>query len=393
VTVYPRSVARTIPSAEPFFGGNEGRYLQECLATGWVSSAAPQVERFERAVTEWTGSAHAVATASGTAALHVALLACGVGPGDEVLVPALTFIATANAVRYCGAVPVFMDSEPVAWGLDPDKVGDFLDRRGASREGTCVDRANGRTIRAIVPVHVLGHAANLGPLLDLAAERSLAVIEDAAGAFGARHAGRAVGTLGRAGCLSFNGNKIVTAAGGGMVLAGDEALARRARYLATQAADGDGPFVHGEVGYNYRLTGLQAALGLAQLEQLEDFIAVKRRIAARYAAALAGLPGVRPLEAPPWSDSTFWMSAALLDPARFGPAPELAARARAAGIGIRPLWLPLHRQRPYAGCEAHRVEVADRLHATAVCLPSSVGLTGQDQDTVIEFLARAAGGA
>jgi perosamine synthetase len=382
-------VARTIPSAEPFFGGNEGRYLQECLDSGWVSSAGPQVERFERAVAARTGSAHAVATQNGTAALHVALLACGVGPGDEVLLPSLTFIATANAVRYCGAEPVFMDCEPVAWGIDPVKVREFLDRRAQIRAGVCVDRESGRTIRAILPVHVYGHAADIGPLLDLAAERSLVVIEDAAGAFGARYRGRAAGTLGRAGCLSFNGNKIVTAGGGGMLLTEDAALARRARYLTTQAAEGDGPFVHGAVGYNYRLTGLQAALGLAQLEQIERFIAAKRRHARRYAETLAGLPGVRLLEQPSWSDSTFWMSAALLDPARYGPAPDLAARARAAGIGIRPLWLPLHRQEPYAACEAYRVDLAERLHATGVCLPSSVALTEEDQDAVVAFLARA----
>lgn len=382
-------MTRPIPSAEPLFGGNEWRYVKECLDTNWVSSAGPHVERFESAIASYAGSAHAVATVSGTSAIHIALLLAGVGPGDEVLVPSLTFIATANAVRYCGAVPVFMDSEPRSWGIDPEKVQEFVRQRCEVRAGACVNRATGRIVKAILPVHLYGHPVDLDPLLELVRSFPIVLIEDAAEAFGARHGQQFVGTLGQIGCLSFNGNKIITSGGGGMLLTADGARARRARYLTTQARDEAGQFVHGEVGFNYRLSNLQAALGLAQLEQIDGFIAAKRENARAYGEALATLGGVTPLGEAPSAFSTFWMYAVLLDPLRFGPARGLVERAAAEGIGIRPLWYPLHRQPPYSGCEAYRIEVADRLYATGICLPSSTGITAEERGVAVEFLTRA----
>ena len=377
-----------IPNAVPFLGGNEWRYVRECLDTNWVSSVGPFVDRFEREVAAYVGAGHAVATVNGTAALHIALLLAGVRPDDEVLVPALTFIATANAVSYCGAVPVFMDSEPRSWTLDVEKVADFLRRECAVRGGHVVNRTTGRTVRAILPVHLYGHPADLDALLELRATYPFALVEDAAEALGARYKGRRVGACGRLGCLSFNGNKIITTGGGGMVLTDDAALADRARALTTHARRAGGEWVHDEIGFNYRLTNLQAALGVAQLEQLDRFVEDKRATARWYAARLAEIPGTEPHGEQPWAVSSFWMSSALLDPARFGDPPSVIRAATAEGIQIRPLWYPLHRQPVFVGRQAYRVEVADRLHACGVSLPCSVGITEEERARVISCLAR-----
>ncbi len=382
-------MTRAIPNAEPCLGGNEWRYLKECLDTNWVSSVGPFVARFERELAAWVGVRHAVATVNGTAAIHVALLLAGVEPGDEVLVPALTFVATANAVRYCGAVPVFMDVEPRTWTMDPQKTADFLAGECEVAGGRLVNRATRRRVRALLPVHLYGHPVDLDPLLALCARFPLALVEDAAEALGALYKGRRVGAHGLVGCLSFNGNKIITTGGGGMLLTNDEALARRARYLTTQARDAGPEWTHREVGFNYRLTNLQAALGVAQLEQLERFVARKRETARAYAAALARLGGAEPLGEAEWAASSFWMYSTLLDSARYGEVPALIARASAEGIGLRPLWRPLHRQPVFAACQAWRVEVADRLHARGVSLPCSVGITPEERERVIAFLAAA----
>jgi perosamine synthetase len=382
--------SRVIPNAVPHLAGNEWKYLKECLETNWVSSAGPFVERFEQELAKYVGVPYAVAVVNGTAALHLALTVAGVAPGDEVLVPALTFIATAAAVVHCGAQPVFLDSEPVAWGLDPDKAGHFLDHECTVKDGRVVNRATGRTVRALMPVHLYGQPCDLDPLLELGRRYPLAVVEDAAEALGARYRHRPVGGDGLLGCLSFNGNKIITSGGGGMVLTRDPALSARARALSTHARADALEWIHPEVGFNYRLTNLQAALGVAQLEQLDRFIESKRRIAEAYTRALALLEGVEPMREPSWGTSTFWMYSILLDPARYSDVRALVARANAEGIGLRPLWRPLHRQPAFRHAQSYRVEVADRLYRHGVCLPCSVGITSEEQALVVEFLARAA---
>jgi perosamine synthetase len=382
-------VSQLIPNAVPCLRGNEWQYLKECLDSNWVSSVGPFVERFERALASWVGVRHGVATVNGTAALHVALLVAGVEAGDEVIVPTLTFAATANAVRYCGAVPIFMDSEPRTWTVDPQKVADFLARECDVRDGRVVNRATGRRVRALLPVHLYGHPADLDSLLELAGRLPLALVEDAAEALGARYKGRRVGAHGLAGCLSFNGNKIITTGGGGMILTDDEAFARRAHHLTRQARDEGPEWIHREVGFNYRLTNIQAALGVAQVEQLEGFVASKRETARVYDAALAALGGAEPLGEAPWASSSFWMYSTLLDPTDYGAARALIARANAAGIQLRPLWHPLHRQPAFAAHQAYRIEVADDLHARGVSLPCSVGITAEERERVITFLAEA----
>ena len=379
---------RPIPNAVPHLAGNEWRYLKECLDTNWVSSVGPFVERFERETAAGVGAAHAVAAVTGTAALHVALLTAGVRPGDEVLVPALTFIATTNAVCYCGATPVYVDVEASTWGMDPTKVDDFLAKECDVRDGALINRGTGRVVRAVLPVHLYGHPVDLDAFLDIAARWPLTLVEDSAEALGARYKGRPVGVAGHAGCLSFNGNKVITAGGGGMLLTNDLAVAARARSLTTQARADALEWIHDEVGYNYRLTNLQAALGVAQLEQLSAFVEDKRRTAAAYARGVAGLDGVEMFVEQPWARSTYWMPSVLLDPARFGPARDVVRAANADGIGFRPLWYPLHRQPVFAERQAYRIEVADDLHARGVSLPCSVGISEEERARVIDRLAR-----
>jgi len=377
---------RAIPNAVPHLAGNEWKYLKECLDTNWVSSVGPFVDRFEREVAAYVGVPHAVATVNGTAALHVALLAAGVRPDDEVLVPALTFIATANAVSYCGAQPVFLDSEDVSWGLDAGKMADFLSRECAIKDGQVVNRATGRIVRAVLPVHLYGHPFDVDAVLDVAGRYPLAVVEDAAEALGARYRGRAVGCDGLMGCLSFNGNKIITTGGGGMVLTRDDKMAARVRRLTTQARTDAIEYIHEETGYNYRLTNLQAALGVAQLEQLDGFVEAKRETAAHYREALAGVPGVAVVSEAPWGRSTYWMTSVLLDERRCPDVRALLRRLTSDGIGARPVWRPLHLQPLFARAQTYRLEVAPRLYERGLSLPCSVGISPDERRAVVEAL-------
>jgi perosamine synthetase len=296
-----------VPLIVPEIRGNEWRYVKECLDTNWVSSGGGYVDRFERLMAERAGTKFAVATVNGTAALHIALLLAGVERDDEVLVSALTFIAPANAIRYANAWPVFIDAEPCYWQMDPTRVVDFLER-GCHWDGQALrNRQTGRRVKAILPVHILGHPVDLDPILAVAEKYALPVIEDATEGLGARYKGKNLGGIGQAGCFSFNGNKIITTGGGGALVTDNAEWAARAKYLTTQAKDDPVEYIHGAIGYNYRLTNLLAAMGCAQMEQLDDFIEAKRQIANRYLEPLATLPGLRLPQEADWAFSTFWM--------------------------------------------------------------------------------------
>jgi perosamine synthetase len=377
---------RRIPNAVPFLGGNEWKYVKECLDTNWVSSAGSFVERFERETAAYVGVPHAVAVVNGSAALHLALRAAGVGPDDEVLTPTLTFIATAGAIAQCGAHPVFLDVEPVSWGLDAEKVADFLTRECEIRAGAVIDRATGRRVSAMVPVHLYGHPCDLDALLELCRRWPLAMVEDATESLGALYRGRRVGADGSSGCLSFNGNKIITSGGGGMVLTRDAAVAARVRKLSTQARSDPLEWVHDEVAFNYRLTNLQAAVGAAQLEQLEDFLDRKRRTAEFYAQALERVDGVTAFREAPWARTNWWLPTVLLDARRCPDVRALIRRINAEGIEVRPVWYPLHRQPPLRDARTGPIEVADRLWDRGLCLPSSVGITPEERQAVIDAL-------
>lgn len=383
-----------IPLCTPEIVGNEWAYVRDCLDSGWVSSAGGYVDRFERALAGVTGTRSAVATVNGTAALHLACLIVGIRPGDEVLVSALTFIAPANAIRYAGAWPVFVDAEADYWQMDVAKARQFLEVE-CSREGTVVrNRSTGRPVRAILPVHVLGHPVDMAPLLALAREFGLVVIEDATESLGATYRDRPVGQLGEVACFSFNGNKLITTGGGGMLVTNNEALGQRARYLSTQAKDDAVEYVHGAVGYNYRLTNIQAAMGVAQMEQLSKHLAAKRRIAERYGMACHDIPGLTPMREAPWARSAHWMFTVLVDEGAFGmDSRGLLRHLATSGIQARPLWEPLHLSPAHPGAPCTDCSVAEHLNRVALSLPCSVGLSEADQDTVIAALrsARASG--
>ena len=371
----------TIPLCIPCLGDEECRMVAETVASGWVSSVGPYVERFELAFAQAVGSPHAVACASGTAALHLALRACGVGPGDRVLVSDSTFIASVNPIMYQGAEPILIDSEERSWNLDPALVEQAL--------AACA--SEGRPAKAVIAVHILGQPADLGPIAAACARHGAWLIEDAAEALGASYTdaypdpalrGRQVGTIGRVGCFSFNGNKIITTGGGGMCVTADAQLAQRLKHLSTQAKLAGPAFVHDEVGYNYRLTNLAAALGLVQLTRLPAFLTRKAEIAARYQAVSVRngwtyhpcLPGSRP---------SHWLTSCIVGEGRDG----LMASLESQGIISRPLWQRLADQAPYRQARTFGGQVAGRLAAQGLSLPCSAGMTAGELDQVVSALS------
>jgi len=371
-----------IPLSVPHMAGNERRYLEECLETNYVSSVGPFVERFEREFAAYVGAQHAVACSNGTAAIHLAMRLLELGPGDEVLVSSFTFAASANPILYERATPVFVDSERETWNLDPALVLAEVERRA---------RLGLRQPKAVEVVHILGHPAQVEPLVGACERHGIWLIEDAAESLGARYrtgrfAGRHVGTLGRVGCFSFNGNKVLTTGGGGMLVTDDEALALRARHLARQARIAGPDYVHDEVGFNYRMTNLAAALGVAQLEQLPAFLRRKHELASRYDAALSGLPGVALPPRAAWADAAPWLYSILVGHEAGTDARELRQQLAARGIEARSLWCPLHTQKPYAGAPRLGGEVATGIFSAGLSLPSSVGLTRSEQDQVLSAL-------
>jgi perosamine synthetase len=378
------------PLSVPEIRGNEWKYLKECLDTGWVSSAGPYVERFEQKLASYLGVEFAVAVVSGTAALHVSLMVAGVEAGDEVLVSDLTFIAPANAIRYVGAWPVLIDAEPTYWQMDPGKVVDFLEHKCEWRGNALHNKTTRRRIKAILPVHILGHPVDLDPILEVARKYNLAIIEDATESLGARYKGRMVGDLADIGCFSFNGNKIITTGGGGMIVTNSEKWAHKARYLSTQAKDDPFEYIHNQVGYNYRLTNVQAAIGCAQMEQLHEFVGAKQRIASTYSAALSKLPGIVTMPKAPWADSTFWLYTILIDRAESGIDSRHLSRALdEVAVQTRPLWQPLHLSPAMRGNECYYAcPVAERLNRDALSLPSSAGLSDDSQQAVISMIVK-----
>ena len=373
-----------IPLCVPEIQGNEWEYIKECLDTNWVSSVGSFVDCFEQQVADYVGAQHGVATVNGTAALHVALLVAGIKPDDEVLVSSLTFISPVNAIRYAGAWPVFVDAEPRHWQMDPEKVLAFLNE-GCQRGGdSLINKQTGRRVRAILPVHVLGHPVDLQPILEIARKYDLAVVEDATESLGARYDGHMVGNLGDIACFSFNGNKVITCGGGGMIVTDNEDWARRAKYLTTQAKDDPVEYVHSEVGFNYRLTNIQAAMGCAQMEQLDDFIRAKRRTAEIYEAALRVTPGITPMAEAPWADSTFWMYTVLVDEAQYGMDSRiLLKRLAEANIQTRPLWQPIDQSPAYADLAPAGCPVADSLYREGLSLPCSAGIQAAEIGRVV----------
>lgn len=377
VDVLQQQLARKefVPLHEPVFAGNEWAYVKECLDTGWVSSVGKYVDEFERKLAEFTGVKRAVAVVNGTAALHVCLLLAGVEPGDEVLMPALTFIATANAVSYCHATPHFVDSEEVSFGVDAHKLDDYLHGIAEVRNGASYNKHTGRRIRALVPMHVFGHPVDLDAVVQVCEKYHIVLIEDAAESIGSYYKGVHTGNAGFVSALSFNGNKVVTTGGGGAILTNDEEVGRRAKHLTTTAkVPHRWAFVHDETGYNYRLPNINAALGCAQLEQLPGFLAAKRALAERYAQAFATVEGVRFVGEPSYAQSNYWLQTLLLDECRAGERDAILQATNDAGLMTRPVWRLMPKLPMYSTCPAMDISVAENLEQRLVNIPSSANL-------------------
>jgi perosamine synthetase len=377
-----------IPLTVPNLTGNEARYLAQCIETTFVSSVGPFVERFEAMVAKAAGSAQAVATASGTTGLHVALVAAGVRPGDLVLLPSFTFIASANAIAHAGATPWLFDCDAASWTLDPELLARTLAAETRPQEGGAIHKASGRRLGAILPVHTLGLPADMDAIVATARAYGLPVIADGAAALGATEKGRPPGKLGAdLTVFSFNGNKTVTSGGGGAVAGDDPALIHLVRHLTTTARTGE-DYSHDRVGFNYRMTNLEAAVGCAQMERLEEFVAAKRRIRATYDQALTGRPGVGLFPEPARAQGACWFAGLTLAPP--APSPERVRQAlRAAGIEARPFWKPMHLQPPFADVPRTAMPVTDAVWKRILTLPCSTHLTAEDQAQVIAALAEA----
>jgi perosamine synthetase len=360
---------------EPRFAGREWEYVKQCLDTGWVSSVGQFVRQFEERLAVTCGTKAAIAMVNGTSALHLALRVVGVLPEDEVIIPTLTFVATANAVTYCGALPHFVDSEEGTFGIDANKLKAHLRQVAIDRGEGLVNKATGRRIRAVVPVHVFGHPVQICQLSAVCEEFALPFVEDATESLGSLYRNRPCGGLGMVGVLSFNGNKIVTTGGGGALVTNDEELARRARHLATTArVPHRWGFVHDETGWNYRMPNLNAALGLAQVEQLEEFVTAKRALAKRYASAFAGVQGVTFVTERPETVSNYWLNALLVHDDSGQAREEMLQTTNDKGVMTRPVWTLMHRLGMFRGCPRSKLEVAESIERRLVNLPSSASL-------------------
>ena len=360
---------------EPYFGGNEWAYLKECIDTGWVSSVGKFVDQFETKLSEFTGARYAVATVNGTAALHTCLKLVDVTAGDEILVPALTFVATANAISYCGAIPHFVDSEERTLGLDPCKLADYLAEIADIRVDGCFNRRSGRRIKAVIPMHTFGHPVDLAPLAELCARYKLELIEDAAESLGSYYNGRHTGNWGMMSALSFNGNKIVTTGGGGAILTNDESLAKLAKHVTTTAKmPHRWEFNHDMIGYNYRLPNINAALGCAQLEQLPVFLEKKRTLAQRYKEAFKAVNGISFFTEPDFAVSNYWLNVLLLDEDNAAERDALLEATNSQGVMTRPAWTLMHKLPMYSSCPRMDVSVAESLERRIVNIPSSVAI-------------------
>lgn len=363
----------------PFAGQRERDAILEAFDSGWIAPAGPHLERFEKKIAQMSETAHAVALSSGTAALHLGMLHLGVGRGDTVLCSTLTFAASANAIAYTGAQPVFIDAEAGSYNMCPKRLEEAL--RTMSAEG--------RKPKAVQVVHLFGHSADMDAITALCEQYEVPLIEDAAEALGANYRGRKVGSFGRYAVFSFNGNKIATSSGGGMLVSNDEKLINHARKLSTQAREPDIGYLHNEVGYNYRLSNLLAALGLAQVEQLDSFIAKHKATKLYYQEHLSGLSGLSFMPDPAWGEGNHWLTVIAIDPS-LAPCSRDAVLAalEADNIEARPIWRPMHEQPVYRDNERFGGEVASALFQSGICLPSGTGMTDADRQRVVATLRR-----
>jgi pyridoxal phosphate-dependent aminotransferase EpsN len=357
--------------------GREQAYVEDAFNSNWIAPLGPHVDAFEREFCEVTGSTHAAALSSGTAALHLALILLGIEQGDDVFVSDLTFSASVNPVLYCGGTPVFIDCERESWNMDPNLLTELMEQRARA----------GKLPKAVVIVHLYGQSANLDPILAACQRYGVPLIEDAAEALGATYRGRSPGTFGTMGFFSFNGNKVITTSGGGMLVSDDEDLIAHARKLATQARDPGPHYQHSEIGYNYRLSNILAAVGRGQLEVLDDRVQARRGNFQYYQSALSEIVGIGFMPEAPWGNHSRWLSCITIDPAQFGADREAVRQAlEAENIEARPVWKPMHLQPVFEGCQVIGGAVAEELFETGLCLPSGSSLTHSDLERIVSVI-------
>jgi len=371
-----------IPLSEPAIIGNEWKYIKECLDTGWVSSVGSYVDRFEKMVAEYVGCKYGIAVVNGTSALHLSLLVCGVKSGDEVIVPTLTFVATANVVRYCGADPVFIDCDQETLCLDVEKLKLFLEMECTRKnDGYTYNKASGRRIKAIMAVHIFGHPVEMDNIIGLCQRYNIDIIEDATESLGSEYKCQKTGSFGKLACLSFNGNKIITSGGGGMVVTNDGFLAEKVKHLSTQAKNDSIEYDHDEIGYNYRLTNIQAAMGVAQMEGLDKFVEIKRKNASRYQNLFSNINSIEFLWEKPWVKSNFWFYTIKVSTFH---KKALIDYLLSKSIQVRPMWKPIHTLPMYKDYQTFRVESALNIYDTALNLPCSIGIKMEEIEFTVE---------
>jgi perosamine synthetase len=380
-----------IPLSVPSLNGNELEYVKECIETEWVSSAGKYVDLFEQNIAEYTGSKYAIACVNGTAALQVALRLADVDAGDEVIVSALTFIASVNAITYNNAKPIFLDADKY-YNIDVEKTIEFIKIETVFKNGFTYNQKTNNKITAIIPVHIWGNACWFDELIDLCKKRNITVVEDACESLGTfyntgKYKGKHTGAIGKLGCLSFNGNKIITTGGGGMILTDDETLAEKAKYLTTQAKDDSIRYLHDEIGYNFRLTNIQAALGVAQLEQLPAILKRKKEIYDFYQSTIENIKGLSLSKVPDYAHNNHWMNLLRIDIKTYGEGPEkLMQRMEKNDIETRPVWTLNHLQKPYKYCQSYKIEKAKKLVKNSLCLPSSSNLSNKNLNKIVSVL-------
>lgn len=360
-----------LPLHEPVFNEKEIEYVTDCIQTGWVSSVGRYVDEFEKRLADYTGVKRAIAVVNGTAALHIALKIAGVQTNDEVFMPSLTFIATANAASYLHAIPHFVDVSIETLGLDPIKLEDHIRKIGQMKNGELINKQTGRVIRAVVPIHTFGHPADLDPLIEVCERYNLVLVEDAAESLGSYYKGKHTGGFGLVGALSFNGNKIITTGGGGAILTNDEKLADYAKHITTTAKiPHRWEYSHDEIGFNYRMPNINAALGCAQLEKLDKFLISKRELAKRYQKLFDKIEGVKLFTEPSFGTSNYWLQTILIDSKKHNR-DIILERLNDEGTMTRPVWTPLHQLTPYSNCPKSDLSITDELNKRVINIPST----------------------
>jgi len=373
-----------IPLSVPNLAGNEWKYIKDCLDTNWVSSVGSYVDRFEESLAHYTNAKYAVSTVNGSAALHISMLLSGVKQNDYVIIPNITFIASANTITYLKASPILIDVNQDTWQMDLDLLEQFLSDKAEIKNDSCVLKQNGRTIRCIMPVHVLGNMCDMDRLLEISRKYHLKIVEDATESLGSNYKTKHAGTFGLFGCVSFNGNKIITTGGGGMILTNDEKLAKKAKHITTQAKSDAFEYIHDEIGYNYRLVNILAAMGLAQMEQLPDFLKHKEKLFSNYTSAFKDLPDFRSQKITANVSPNNWLQTFV-----FKNAKELMKHLTEQKIQVRPFWVPMNQLSMFKDeLYISNSDTSGSVYKNCVSLPCSTNLSFMDQEKVIDSILK-----